>query len=88
MLRFAAFILICICIYLHFTPHFHYKIIDLGLEIEENSDTSSEVLSEEMEEVKEMVETPAPESPHEETAEFADLVKPKKVARKGRNNAK
>ena len=87
-LRFLSLALICVAIYWYCTMSCSVEIVILSDDDGSASDDSSGAMSEELEEVKEMVEIPAPESPKEETAEFADLVKPKKVASKCRNNAK
>jgi hypothetical protein len=83
LLRFLSLILIGVAIYLYCTTSFSFEIVIL----DDEDGATSNVISEELQEVKELVSTPAPESPHEESAEFADLVEKKNVTRKYRNNA-
>lgn len=79
LLRFFSLALLCFAVYVYFSD---FKQSTFCMYIQDNS----AVLSEKLEEVKELVETPAPSTPTEESAEFADLVS-EKIASPARNNA-
>ncbi len=80
LLRFFSLGLICLAIYLYVSD---FRQLDFCVFV---ADTDVTPLSEQMEEVKELVETPAPSTPTEESTEFADLVS-EKIGTPIRNNA-
>ena len=79
LLRFFSLALLCIAVYVYFSD---FKQDAFCVFIRDESAK----LSEQMEEVKELVETPAPSTPTEESTEFADLVS-EKIGTPIRNNA-